>query len=439
MKDRIKEVIEGKLADALHQPFPDLVRRDAHVTTHTGKVKAVIGMRRAGKTSFLFQMLRARLASGVSRDRLIYFNFEDERLADMRAEDLELVIESYYRQFSDYRMKETVVWCFDEIQVIAGWERFVRRLLDSERVEIFISGSSARMLSREVATSLRGRAMETVITPFSWREFLRLHGAEPKPGKQLFASAERSRLESLFEEYLAWGGFPENLEMETDRERVELLQGYVDIVLLRDIGERHGVGNLVALRAFVRQLLRHPAQLLSVSKTYRDFQSRGISVAKGTLLEYLEYLEDAFLVFSLPLAVGSERRRQTNPRKLYVADHGLARAYAANSGLDRGRMLENIMACALKWRCRDLGYLLTDDGLEVDFLARTYGGETLLVQVAADISELDTWQREIRALESARADHAEARCLLITESKPTHRVDVPEWLEVSTIWRWLLE
>lgn len=439
MKDRIGEVIEEKLADALHYPFHDLVLRDAHVSTHTKKVKAVVGMRRAGKTSFLFQMLQARLSAGVARDRLVYFNFEDERLAELRAEDMELIIESYYRQFPDYRMKETVVWCFDEIQVIAGWERFVRRLLDSEQVEIFISGSSARMLSREVATSMRGRSMETVITPFSWREFLRAQGAEPEPGKQIFASAERSRLEALFEKYLEWGGFPENLEMETDRERVELLQGYVDIVLLRDIGERHAVGNLTALRAFARQLLRHPAQLLSVSKTYRDFQSRGISVAKGTLMEYLEYLEDAFLVFTLPLAVGSERRRQTNPRKLYVADHGLARAYAASSGLNRGHMLENIVAVALRWRSWDLGYLLTDDGFEIDFFARNHHGESLLVQVAADISSPDTWQREIRALASARESHAEARFLLLTESKPPHGFVTPEWLEVLAVWRWLLE
>jgi len=439
VKDRIKEVIETKLGDALSFPFPELVRRDATVVSHPKKVRAVIGMRRAGKTSFLFQMLRNRLGGGVLRDCLVYFNFEDERLSGMGLEDLEGIIEAYYRQFPDYRGLKTVVWCFDEIQVIPGWESFVRRLLDSEKVEIFVSGSSARMLSREVATSLRGRAMETVIQPFSWREFLRAHGAEPKSGKRLYAAAERSRMEALFERYLEWGGFPEVMEMETDRERVELLQGYVDIVLLRDIGERYGVGNLLALRAFVRHLLRHPAQLLSVSKTYRDFQSRGIGVAKGTLLEFLEYLEDAFLVFSLSLAVGSERRRQTNPRKLYLADHGLACAYAAASGLDRGRMIENMVACALKGRCRDLGYLLTREGYEVDFLGRTYEGETLLVQVASELSVLSTWQRELRALEAARSEHQGARCLLLSETGPPKGTDVPEWLEVALVWRWLLE
>jgi predicted AAA+ superfamily ATPase len=314
-----------------------------------------------------------------------------------------VIIENYYRQFPDYRGKETVVWCFDEIQVIAGWERFVRRVMDSEKVEIFVSGSSARMLSREVATSMRGRAMETVVTPFSWREYLRANGSEPKPGKQIFSPTERSRIEALFEDYLEWGGFPETLKLTTDRERIELLQGYVDIVLLRDIGERHGVGNLTALRAFVRQLLRHPARPLSISKTYRDFQSRGIAVAKGTLLEFLEHLEDAFLVFSLPLAVGSERRRQTNPRKLYLSDHALARAFATASGLDRGRMIENMVACVMKWSCRDVGYLLTDEGYEIDFLGQTYDGKTLLIQVASNLSEPSTWQREIRALESARS------------------------------------
>ena len=263
--------------------------------------------------------------------------------------------------------------------------------------------------------------METVITPYSWREFLRAHGQEPEAGNRLVGSAERSRLEALFENYMEWGGFPEVLEMSTNRERVELLQGYVDIVLLRDIGERHGVGNLAALRAFVRHLLRHPAQLLSVSKTYRDFQSRGIGVAKGSLLEYLEYLEDAFLVFGLPLAVGSERRRQTNPRKLYVADHGLARAYAGRIPVHRGRMLENVVACSLKKRCRDLGYLLTNDGLD--------GPENTTGKPCSwDKCSLSNERR------SGLCGKPAVRLMPGFHERP----DVMRWSKVYSAWRWLL-
>ena len=439
MKDRIRSVLEEKLGEALTRNFPELVRREARVQGGPKKVKAIIGMRRAGKTSFLFQELANRLEAGLSRDRLVYVNFEDERLAEMKAEDLEEILTLYYRQFPHYRGKETVVWCFDEIQVIPGWERFVRRILDSEKVEIFISGSSARMLSREVATSMRGRAMETVIRPFSWREFLRMKNHEPKRGKQLFSPAERSTMEALFEAYLEWGGFPETVEMETDRERVELLQGYVDIVLLRDIGERHGVSNLLALRALVRQVLRHPAQLLSVSKVYRDFKSRGIEVSKGTLLAFMAYLEDSFLVFGLPLVAGSERRRQTNPRKFYLADHGLARAYAASSSVDRGRMLENMVAVALQANSSALGYWLTEEGYEVDFCAQTYGGEKRLVQVSSDLSETSTWEREVRALDSARKEVKGASCLLLSETAPQKGSEQPDWLEHRLVWRWLLE
>jgi len=438
MEDRIRQVVETKLGDAIALAFPELVRRDAQVSANKQKARAIIGMRRAGKTSLLFQILKDRLDSGIPRERLIYFNFEDERLAGMEAVDLDLLLDAYYRRFAALRQNETVVWCLDEIQLIPEWERFVRRMLDSEKVEIFLSGSSARMLSREVATSMRGRATETVVAPFSFREFLRATDCEPKGDVQLLGAAESSMIEAGFEAYLRWGGFPEIKTAETDREKMELLQNYVDVVLLRDVAERHGVGNLTALRAFVRQLLRSPAQLFSVSKAYRDFRSRGISVSKETLLDYLAYLEDAFLVFTLPLAVGSERRRQTNPRKLYLTDHGLARAHATGPALDRGRMLENIVAGRLLDESMDLGYLLTNGGHEVDFLARDFEGNERLIQVASDLSDPATFEREVRALDAARSEFGQAQTLLIAETPPPRGVVCPDWLRIVPVWRWLL-
>jgi len=162
-----------------------------------------------------------------------------------------------------------VTWCFDGIQVVPGWERFVRRLLDSENVEVFLSGSSARMLSREVATSMRGRALETVITPFSFREFARVRGAEWQRGRRVVGAAERSAWLALFDDYLEMGGFPEAGGLALPRERIGLLQGYVDSVLFRDVVERHGIGNIVALRALVRQLLRQAASHFSGTKSMR--------------------------------------------------------------------------------------------------------------------------------------------------------------------------
>jgi predicted AAA+ superfamily ATPase len=438
MDNRILQTIQQKLGDAIKAPFPEMVRREAVPPLLRGKAQAVIGMRRAGKTFFLQQCLADRLAGGVERERLVYFNFEDERLGGLRAEDLGTLIEEYYRQFPHFRHRAEVTWCLDEIQLVPGWERFVRRVLDSEEIEVFLSGSSARMLSREVATSMRGRAMETVITPFSFREFVSGRNGPTGPFNRLSSGAERSALRAQFDAYLAIGGFPEAGFYAASRDRVSLLQGYVDTVLFRDVAERHGISNLPALRAFVRQLLRNPATLLSVSKIHADFGSRGIAVSKETLLAFLAHVEDAFLVFTLPLASRSERRRQVNPRKLYLADHGLAQAFSPAAGVDRGRLIENLVACQLARVSRDLAYAKTATGLEVDFVATDFAGGCRLIQVAADISAPATFEREIRALSEARQEFPDAAALLLSETDPPLGTRVPKDIEILPVWQWLL-
>jgi uncharacterized protein len=438
MEDQIKEVIREKLGDAVGFDPPALTRRDAAIPAIPGKAHAVIGMRRAGKTWFLHQCLTDRLAAGTPRERLVYFNFEDERLGALRAAELAVVVEEYYRQFPAHRRRETVTFFFDEIQLVPGWEQFVRRMMDSEKVEIFLSGSSARMLSREVATSMRGRAVETIIAPFTFREFLRHRGLQAPAAEALVGARERSLLRAAFDGYVRIGGFPEAQAVAGEADRVRLLQGYVDAVLFRDVAERHAVGNLVALRAFIRQLLRNPATPMSVSKISRDFHSQGIPASKETLLAFLAYLEDAFLVVALPVSSRSERRRQVNPRKVYLADHGLAVAYSPATGLDRGHLIENIAACDLARRSRDLAYVKTRSGAEVDFLASGFDGREQLVQVAGDLSNPATLDRELRALLEARAERPDAEALLLfDEGLPPGQL-LPEGIRAEPVWRWLL-
>lgn len=436
MKDHLREAIRQKLGDALELPFPKLTPREAATAPLEGKSRAIIGMRRAGKTTFLYQCLAARLAEGVPRNRLVYFNFEDERLGEMEAVDLGMILEEYYRSHPESRRTERVTWCFDEIQVIPDWEKFIRRVMDTEKVEILLSGSSAKMLSREVATTMRGRSLETVITPFSFREFARARGLTPVEGS-LISGRERSQYLACFDQYLETGGFPEAGNESLRNQRVNLLQGYVDTVLFRDVAERHGIANLVALRAFVRHLLRQPASPLSVSKVYADFRSRGISITKETLLAMLAHLEDAFLVFTLPIASRSERRQQVNPRKLYLADHSLAAAYNPVKNSDRGHYLENIVACELMRRSLSLAFVKTVQGHEVDFLATQRGGGTQLIQVAANIENEATFQREVRSLVGASEEFPEARKILLMEGILPRGFSLPEGIEVIPIWQWL--
>ncbi len=438
MNDQIRNAIREKLGDAVSRPFPAFTPREADTAALPGKARAVIGMRRAGKTTFLQQCLAARHHAGVPRERLVYFNFEDERLDGLQAADLGVLLDEFYRSFPALRQKECVTWCLDEIQILPGWEKFARRMMDSENVEVFLSGSSARMLSREVATTMRGRALETVITPFSFREFARSRGLAVPEAERLLSPAQQSGWLACFDQYHECGGFPEAGQDSMKPHRVALLQGYVDTVIFRDVAERHGIANLPALRAFVRQLLRQPAGLLSITKIHADFRSRGISISKETLLSLLSHLEDAFLVFTVPIASRSERRQQVNPRKLYVADHSLSAAFNPATGADRGHHLENLVACELTRQGRTLAYVKTAQGHEVDFLATAQDGGTQLIQVAADIGKADTLEREIRALLGAAVEFPQAQKILISDSQPPRGAVIPDDVKLLPAWRWLL-
>jgi hypothetical protein len=185
-----------------------LTRREARLPEVAGKAHSVIGMRRSGKTTFLCQ-LHDDWRRDLPAERVIYLSFDDDRLAGIGPEQLDFLLEEYFRRHPALRGAETVHWFLDEVQLVPGWERFVRRVLDTEKVEMVVSGSSARMLSREIHTSLRGRGLVTVIRPFSFREFLRHRGEEPSAGEWRPTAAERSGIEHRFREYLTEGGFPE--------------------------------------------------------------------------------------------------------------------------------------------------------------------------------------------------------------------------------------
>ena len=223
METHFRSIVRQKILDAQAAPVPVLTARDVWLPAVKGKALAVIGMRRAGKTSFLWQLLAQRLAQGVPREGLLYFNFEDERLAELQVSDLDLLLDEYYRLHPNWRDARRCTFFLDEIQRVDGWELFVRRLLDSENIELFVSGSSAKLLSREVATSMRGRALEAIVTPFSFREALRHAGREPaKPASHL-SKAERSQLDHALANYLQNGGFPEAQGLDL-RSRFELLR-----------------------------------------------------------------------------------------------------------------------------------------------------------------------------------------------------------------------
>lgn len=430
-------VLADKLNAALTHSAPTpFTRRDARLSAIPGKVHAVVGMRRAGKTTFLLQLMAERRESQPP-ERALYLSFDDDRLVGIGVEQLSFLLEEYYRRFPEARGRDQVLWLLDEIQFVPNWERFVRRIHDSERVDVVVSGSSARMLSREVHTSLRGRGMETIIRPFSLREYLRHRGEEPQDDSTRWTSARRSLIEKRCREFLFEGGFPEAQGLDAAL-RIELLQSYVDTVLLRDVVERYDVTQVAALRWIIRQCLRNPGGAFSVHRLHLDLKAQGHGVAKDAVHAMLGHLIDAFLISAVPISTDSERRRNSNPRKIYPADPGLIKAFDASGRANLGHALETAVLNELERRRADVAYVKTVDGYEVDFHVRYLVGGHELIQVCADPHAPDTLARELRALAAAAVEHPNATLrLLVLDSDQSSRVASPGVI-VQPVYEWLL-
>jgi uncharacterized protein len=434
----LKKALAEKLAESLSTPLPRATPRHVYGAVGLpGKATAVIGMRRVGKTTFLHQLRQERLAGGMARERLPYVNFEDERLAGLQGNQLGFLLEEYGRRVSEAGEEGPVTWCFDEIQAVPGWERFVRRLLDAGNVEVIVTGSSAALLSREIATALRGRAWEVVLYPFSFAEALS-HQGQPVPAEPGFLSGrERARLERSFLDWLAVGGFPEAQGLDPAVRR-QLLQDYVDVAMLRDIMERHGVSNVAGLRWLVRHLLGNAAGLFSVEKFHAALKSQGVAISRDTVHQLLSHLEDCFLVRTVWMESASERQRMVNPRKAYPVDPGLIPVYDRSGRANRGHALETAVLIELERRHCAVTYVRTPAGHEVDFLARGPAGDTELIQVCVDASDPETAGRELRALTAAGELYPEVTLRLLTLTRDGAPADAPPDVTVEPAYEWML-
>jgi predicted AAA+ superfamily ATPase len=431
-------VLREKLVSGLEPvQLVGVTRRDARLPAIQNKVHTVLGMRRVGKTTFLRQV-QSEKQNALSPTRAVYISFDDDRLADLPLSQLNALLEEYYRMFPELRGRQEVWWFLDEIQVISGWERFVRRLLDTEKVQVVVSGSSARLLSREVHTSLRGRGFETILRPFSFREFLRHRGEEPTKPVSRITPPERSLLEKRLREYLEVGGFPEAQGLEASL-RIPLLQGYVDTLILRDVVERYRVSQVGPLRWLVRFCLRNPAAALSVHKLYHDLKSQGYAVSKDTLHALLSYLEDAFLITAIYLDTESERQRNTNPRKIYPVDVGLIQAYDISGRTNLGHALETAVLQELLRRGAAITYVKTQEGYEVDFLARIPGQVQQLIQVCAAPTSQESFAREMRALQAAAVRYRHAERLLVVMTSEQASQLAGQGIRVRPAYEWFLD
>lgn len=429
----MKDVISHLIDDFHERRLPAPVPRNSRLHGVSGKADVVIGMRRSGKIWSCYQKIQDLIASGINKETILYLNFEDDRLHGFRVDHFQYILDVYFGKYPDHR-DGTCYFFFDEIQRIDQWEQFIRRLLDTEDVQIAITGSSSKLLGSEIATSLRGRSLITEMFPFSFEEYLSFHGFFPeKP--TTFGAGTTARLRKALREYLEVGGFPE--VQKQDRElRIEILQGYVDSVLLKDIIERHGIGNVQALKHLVRHCLLSTGGKFSVNKFYNTLKSMSVKCTKNSLYEYLDHLTDSFLVYRVPIHSRSEKVRQINPAKVYAVDTGLLNSMTFRNADNFGLQLENLVFMHLRRTAHDIEYVSTENGLETAFLARNRTtGDLNLIQVSWDISETQTFERELAGLKSAMHELAISHGIIITADD---EMTIDDTIHIIPAWKWLL-
>ena len=384
----------------------------------------LVGVRRAGKSFMLYQRMQQNLQQGIGWDKMLYINFEDERLINMQASDLNLLLETFARIYGNDRP----ILFLDELQNIVGWEKFARRLADS-KFRVYITGSNAHMLSAEIATTLGGRYIMKEVYPYSFAEYLDAHQVAHTVEAQTSTNS-RAILQHHFDEYLQYGGFPEGVHLQSKR---DYLMSVYQKIYLGDIAARHRIENTFALRFLFKKLSESIMQPLSFTRLANLITSTGSKISKATVINYMDYAKDSYLVFPIKNITSHIAEREGNP-KYYFVDNGIISLLTLNA---ESALLENMVAMELLRRYgQDNQVYFYNDKVEVDFYIPE--AETA-IQVSLYPHESDeTWRRETEALVRMNKHLPCAEHLLLTMNEEETIVIDDITIHLLPVWKWLL-
>lgn len=398
-----RSIIIDMIRDFEEKELPKLVERELVLKFPLSKkTLAFIGPRRAGKTFFCFNVINDLLAQGISRDRIFYINLEDDRLYPVSVNDLDSLLRIYFEIHPDNKGK-TVHLFLDEVQNVEGWERFVRRVMDSENIQVYITGSSSKLLSREIATSMRGRSLSYLILPFSFREYLKARNVGTE---KFMSSAKKAMVLSQLSSYLDHGGFPE-IVMEDDQELgSRIISDYKEVMLFRDIVERFKVKNVLVLKSLFNAMVSSASSTFSVNKFHNELKSRGHHIAKNTVYEYSGHLEDTHGLVLIRTFDYSLRKQQQSLPKPYPIDPAFLGLLGLRFSRNRGTAMENVVAIELVRQLSEkphagIHYWKDAQQREVDFVITNDIKVTALIQVCYDLELTGTADREMMSLAKA--------------------------------------
>ena len=384
----------------------------------------LIGVRRAGKSFMLYQQIQDNLKKGITWDSMLYINFEDERLIGMTAQELNLILEVHGMMSA-----QRPILFLDEIQNIEGWDKFARRLADN-KYRVYITGSNAKMLSSDVATTLGGRYITKHILPYSFSEYLSANNI-PYDDMNIATTSGRADVQRYFAEYFRFGGFPEGAQLASKR---DYLNSVYQKIYIGDIATRNKIDNLFSLRILFRKMAESVKQPTSFTRLSNIIASTGAKLGKATIINYIEYSKDAFLIYSIKNIADNLTNRETNP-KYYFVDNGIISILALD--IDTS-LLDNMVAMELIRRYGiDERVFFYNRNIEVDFYIPD---AALAIQVSYNPHKTDeTWQRESTALIKL-TKVLDCQRLLILSYDTEETVEVNgKTIEVMPVWKWLIQ
>lgn len=379
-----------------------------------------VGLRRAGKSYLMYQQIHHLLEQGHSIEEILYFNFEDDRIETLDITDLDL-IKCSYEEMYDHRP----IFFLDEIQNIKGWEKFARRLADTG-YRVYITGSNAKMLSNEIATTLGGRYLIKDVYPFTFREFLAVKKINLKDKNALYK--HRNDIIKAYEEYFYDGGLPETLMMSDKRAWISSL---FNKIFFGDLVTRHQVRNDFALRIMIRKLAESVKQPTSFNRIASIASTVGKKISVDTVIDYMAYLQESWLILPYENIAAKLMDKEAN-KKYYFIDNGILNLFLIDSATS---LLENQVAIRLRQLYGDKVYFYNKN-IEVDFVIYDEG---TAIQVSYDMTDTDTEKREVDALVKLNKVLPMQKLMIITKDEEREIVKDGITIEVTPVWKWMLK
>ncbi len=372
----------------------DLIYRDINIPLNSRSIVVITGVRRAGKTYIMYQLIKELMDSGVDEEKIFYINFDDERIEPRKEYLTELIptIRERYMSSSD------IYLFLDEIQRIEGWDLWLNRQ-HARGLKIFISGSTSQLEPDKIPRSLRGRTETYIIYPLSFREFLKFRNYTEAQIDRIRSTERIAEILHYLLEYLRYGGFPEVVLIRDSYRKIIKLHEYFRAIMYRDIIEANNIDNEVLMEMILKHIMN--STYFSSTKLYNTLKSIGLKTSKNTIINYKKAVEKAYMIKQVPIFSYKIKDQNQYSKKVYCIDHGLRRSISIAYRESESKSLENLVFIELQRRMSlqsEIYYWKSGRAYEVDFVLLKNLKPSVLIQVTYDTSDDQTRRREERAL-----------------------------------------